>query len=174
MDRIIKENLKRRLNDSSAFRGKDCPSEELLLKYLNNELPEHRIIKIREHVGGCIFCIESISSIQRWNDQKILSEFLDVPSKSLEAMKKKVCKDKEGILERLKRQKWLILSMAAFGASFLVKRYFFQFLFAALIFGIKWAVDSANKKAFVMVYRAWKDKNKVEKDKESSDERIKL
>jgi len=172
MDKILKGKLKREINASSALRSRDCPSEDVLLKYLYDELPRQKSMKIKEHVSGCVFCIESISSIQRWNDQKILSEFLVAPAKSIDKAKKVVCKQKEGIYLKLEGQKWLLLSIVSFGLSFLIKRYFFQFLFAALIFGIKWAVDSVNKKAFVMIYRAWKDKNKIDKDKESSDERI--
>ena len=139
IDKILKEKLKKEFSNSSLFRTENCPEESVLLEYLYDDLPKGKSENIREHIQSCIFCTEAVSSIQRWKEQKILQDFLDVPSDSINRIKDKVCHKEPGLISKIKKQKWLIVSIILFGLSFLVKRYFFQFLFAALIFGIKWA-----------------------------------
>lgn len=49
---------------------------------------------------------------------------------------------------------WLTLGILAFALSFLIPRYFFQYLAAALLFGIKWIVDQRAQKTKILIYKA--------------------
>lgn len=53
---------------------------------------------------------------------------------------------------------WLVLSIACFGASFFIPRFFMQFLAAGVLFGVKWIVEHRARKTQIMIYRALEDK----------------
>ena len=52
---------------------------------------------------------------------------------------------------------WLVLMAAAFALSFVVRRYFMQFLAVSLIAGVKWAVEMRASKTQIMIYKALSD-----------------
>jgi hypothetical protein len=52
---------------------------------------------------------------------------------------------------------YLVFAIMTFALSFLVPRYFAQFLVATLLLGVKWVADSKTTKMLVMIYEAWKD-----------------
>ncbi len=51
---------------------------------------------------------------------------------------------------------YLAGAMISFGLSFLMPRFFIQFLVATLLLGTKWIVDSKSTKMLIMIYEAWK------------------
>ena len=71
---------------------------------------------------------------------------------------------RKNVLYYLNKNKWLLASITAFVMSFIVKRYFLQFLALAVVLGIKWALDPMRAKTLIMVYDAWKSKREHKKD----------
>ena len=51
---------------------------------------------------------------------------------------------------------YLIGAIVTFALSFILPRYFVQFLVATIILGMKWIVDAKATKMLVMIYEAWK------------------
>ena len=56
--------------------------------------------------------------------------------------------------QRVQNLLWLALTAAAFAGSFLVRRYFLQFLALAVLAGVKFVVDSKSTKTQIMIYKA--------------------
>ena len=59
--------------------------------------------------------------------------------------------------QKLYNLMWLTFSAAGFLGSFIFRRYFFQCLAVALIFGIKWVMDQRSTKTQVLIYKALKE-----------------
>ena len=62
----------------------------------------------------------------------------------------------------LKKQKiwngvWALLAAASFAGSFLVPRYFFQFLAVFLFFGFRWIVGERAARTQILIYKALKE-----------------
>ncbi len=68
----------------------------------------------------------------------------------------------------IKRNVWLIAFMSSFAASFFLPRFFLQFLILSVIFGLKWVFDKASTRTLVMIYHAWKRRDR-NTDKEIED-----
>ena len=51
---------------------------------------------------------------------------------------------------------FVIIAMICFISSFVISRFFLQFLAATIIFGMKWIVDSKTNRLLVMIYDAYK------------------
>ncbi len=49
---------------------------------------------------------------------------------------------------------WLGLAILLFVLSFLIRRYFFQCLVAAVLFGVQWIVDQRARKTQILIYKA--------------------
>jgi len=63
---------------------------------------------------------------------------------------------RESASELLRAHLWFILSFAAMGASFLVRRYFIQCIAIALIFGAKWILDQAQFRIYSEILKSLK------------------
>jgi hypothetical protein len=59
--------------------------------------------------------------------------------------------------QRLENSGWLLGAVAAFGLSFVFKRYFMQCLVLALLAAVKWIVDERATRTRVMIYKALKE-----------------
>ncbi len=60
---------------------------------------------------------------------------------------------------------WLALAAGSFGASFIFKRFFMQWLALSLFFGFKWVMDLRQAKTQILIYKALKPS--AEEDKHS-------
>ena len=49
---------------------------------------------------------------------------------------------------------WFLGMAGSFAASFAMPRYFFQFVAAAVLFGVKWIVDQRSTKTQILIYKA--------------------
>ncbi|TAN60900.1 hypothetical protein EPN16_04255 [bacterium] len=137
LEGIIKKSLRQ-----SAFilrRKPDCPSELELSRYLEGTLPSDRRQTLEKHFSDCPLCLDLL-----------------VTTKNILKEEKAA---KKSLLSYLLKQKWLILTAACFGLSFVVKRFFLQFLFLALIFGIKWALGGEGSRNLVMIFRSLSHKD---------------
>lgn len=142
LEGIIKKSL--RQSASNLKRQKDCPSEVELSGYLEGALSSAKRQTIEKHLSNCSLCLDLL-----------------VTTKNILKEEKAA---KKSLLSRISQQKWLILTAACFGLSFVVKRFFMQFLFLALIFGIKWALSGEGSRNLVMIFRGLSHKDAEARD----------
>jgi len=138
-----------------------CFSDEVLADYIscvskNGEADEY----VAQHVGECDDCFSKIAAAISG-----LSEFDENAdtSDSVTAIKKaksipRASRRSRGMRSFFKRNRYLIVSAIFFILSFVVKVYFLQFLVAAVVFGLKWIMDTGGTKALIMIYDAWQSK----------------
>jgi len=176
MDRIeelIKEYLKKNLSLDKNNRSMDCPNELILLEYLAGTLDEGRRQTIEQHIAGCGFCLSQLDiaiqsqSMNKQGDLEPVSQELINKTESLLG----IGKDKTGRAinktKIMKRRFFLIGAVAFFVLSFLIPKYFIQFLVATLILGIRWAFESEGGRTLVMVLDSWR-RHSQDKDDEIS------
>ena len=119
------------------------PGEIELADFLSHTLPKERHDAVEEHIASCDLCLEKVAAAHG-----AVMEFGSVGS------------DKKGKAKYVdifkKINIYLILACVSFACSFMMPRYFIQFLVATLLLGIKWIVDAKSTKMLVMIYEAWK------------------
>ena len=113
--------------------GKFCPSEEMLGEFVSGCLPVVERTDMEKHLCECEKCRTLVAEAH----QAIgLPDVVEMRRKATDVMKKKI---------------WLVAAVTFLLTSFLVPGYFFQFLLASLISGVKWIADSRNAKTIVMI-----------------------
>jgi hypothetical protein len=146
-------------------RTSNCPNEGILAGYLNNSLKGEEKDKVEVHISDCLYCLEQLSLAQK--AQKAFAEAnLPSPEQKIIEKAKKIASlspfrpKKRGIV-------WFWATLIAFILSFLVPKYFLQFLAAAIILGIKWIFESDAVKSLIMVL------DKRHREREELSEKIK-
>lgn len=114
------------------------PIETELADFLSGTLPAKERKRIEEHVASCGECLANILSAHE------------------SVMEFNAKRDRQKGDPMKKIDLYLILAIISFAFSFIMPRYFIQFLVATLLFGIKWIVDAKSTKMLVMIYEAWK------------------
>jgi hypothetical protein len=66
--------------------------------------------------------------------------------------------------------KWLVLSILLFFFSFVYRRYFLQFLAAAVILGVKWVMEGEGARKTIMIFRDLE--KKVKKNERKTPPRV--
>ncbi|MFH1995530.1 MAG: zf-HC2 domain-containing protein [Candidatus Omnitrophota bacterium] len=125
----------------------DCLNDVALSDYLLNTLPAEERSRIEKHLSVCGAClvkmIASSDSVREFEKASQVRRF--------------------GLM---KKMNWICIAAAvSFVLSFLVPRYFLQFLTAAAIFGVKWIVDSKNTRILIAIHEAWKKGGEKEASK---------
>jgi len=69
-------------------------------------------------------------------------------------------KKRLNMIRTVKKNIWLLLSLASIVTSFFVARYFLQFLILSVIFGLKWVLDRESLRTLIMIYTTWKKHDK--------------
>ncbi|MCF7871385.1 MAG: hypothetical protein K9L94_04775, partial [Candidatus Omnitrophica bacterium] len=145
---IIQKYLKEKLNTGAVKKGKNCPDNQYFLDYLQNNLNEEKRKSFESHIACCSFCLSQISiaakALQKYkqNDFDSLPEnILNKTKTSLNSMKTKNKKN-ESQKKIIKRRLFLAATIIFFGLSFIIPKYFLQFLIGALILGIRWSFES--------------------------------
>lgn len=64
--------------------------------------------------------------------------------------------------QKVKNAVWAILAIVCFAGSFVIPKYFFQFLVAFLFFGFRWIVDQKATKTQIFVYKTLSDREDSE------------
>jgi len=105
-----------------------CPTEEKLSAFSDGLCQKQEENTIREHVMACKDCLEALSLAQE--ARKKFNKTNTLPKKHL----------------------FLVLAVASFGLSFVIPRYFLQFLAITLILGFKWAIDTSATRTIIMSY----------------------
>ena len=117
------------------IKAKTHPSESELADYLSKTLSEADRSRIEGHIASCDECLDKAVSAY-----EAVGEFK---------------KRRTGNIMK-KINIYLTLAIITFILSFIIQRYFLQFLAATLILGIKWVSDSKSTKMLIMIYEAWK------------------
>ena len=110
------------------------PAESELAGYLDGTLSEAERESIQKHIATCDECLANLMAAHE----------------SVRIFKKR----KAGIMKKINI--YFSLAIVTFALSFILPRYFLQFLTATLLLGIKWVADSKSTKMLVMIYDAWK------------------
>jgi len=124
-----------------------CPKEETLSEYLAGILEENEKNDLEKHLAGCANCRQLIAESHHMTTK------LDV--RELAA----------NITHWISKNKWGISSAISLLLSFVIPRYFLQFLTASTITGAKWIIDSRTTKMLFMIHEAWKKGDKEKTDR---------
>lgn len=139
-----------------------CPDEATLAAYLDGSMTEWEKERLEEHAAECRLCLENIRTGHlggKLYEEKALGE----PKRELKDKAKGIAKMDSG-KRRVQSYLWLTATVAAFLLSFIVPKYFAQFLVAALIFGLKWVSESENVRMFIVAMDARRRSREKEED----------
>ncbi len=120
---------------------KACPDEVTLAKYINGELSAEERKALEGHISTCQECLFNMSE----------AETAVAGSKRLPKGNVMDIKNEFNI--------WFFISLFCFSLSFIIPRFFFQFLTGAAITGLKWIMDNRNTKLLIMIHQAWNNRN---------------
>jgi hypothetical protein len=131
-----------------------CPSELELNDYLENRLGGERETRLLEHLADCPHCLSLVELAHQ--SKKAANE--DRPTSGMIRQAKAIVRTKPK--KTLSHYKWQISACISFILSFILTRYFLQFLALAVIFSIKWIFDTGSTRTLIMIYEAWRKKDK--------------
>lgn len=164
VEELIKEYLKSN-RDLSQGRTRDCLDEQVLLEYLQGDLNEERQQAVEYHLAACGFCLSQLNiASQAMSKQK---NFEPVPQKLIEKTKAALGISQDKGNKKRKKRLYFLGAVVFFILSFVIPRYFIQFLVATLILGIRWAFESEGGRTLIMVLDSWR-RHSQDKDDEIS------
>jgi len=176
MDRIeglLGDYLRTHLDLGSSDRTKDCPDGQVLLGYLYGTLSEITRRGAEHHIAGCGFCLGQLSIAAQGQEMDSQGTFGPVPQKLTEKTKTLLGtgadKGRLKLVKKraIKKHLFLVAAVIFFVLSFLIPKYFMQFLVATLILGIRWCFESESGRTLVMVLDSWR---RHSRDKDKDDE----
>ncbi len=165
MDRteeFIKTYLTKKAGMDRGNKTVHCLSEEILLEYIGKKLDADECKFIESHLAQCGFCLSQLSlafEAQKMNEKK---DFPAPPQGFIEKAEELLKPDKNTVDTRMtakrgfKKNLFLTATIICFILSFLIPRYFMQFLAAALILGLRWVFESESAHTFIMVIDSWR------------------
>lgn len=132
------------------------PEDTELADYLDNALSPEDRDRIERHIAECRECLDKIVSAH-------------------ESVRRSKISGKTGVFKKFNI--YLVLTILSFLLSFIMPRYFLQFLLATLLLGTKWIVDSKTTKMLITIYEAWKsggenDSSPISKDSHSHSKKL--
>ena len=183
IDELIKEYLVEKAAGISLERSNDCPSEAELSDYLNHSLTRQQDEKISRHVATCLYCLEQLDQGQRASRAReykkepgplgrVIQRAKDIAIRTDQQTKDRICpychrvlptplEEPSSVRRReagkpsiwLKKGRWLIGALLAFGLSFFLFLKFVALpgvedhaLWILAIFATTVAILSRNKK----------------------------
>jgi len=162
IERLIKAHLKKNTDIDMGNKTKQCPDEHTLLSYMEHILDTRENQLIEEHLAQCGFCLSQLSmafEARRMQGQKEVPaapQGLVDKAKALLKPDKNADEMRTAAKKRIKKNLFLAGTILSFILSFLIPRYFMQFLAAALILGLRWAFESESGRTLVMVIDSWR------------------
>lgn len=168
-EKLIKNYLEK-ASGSKLNKTKECPDNQTLLAYIRNNLDKEKRKTIEKHLANCNYCLSQISIAQEALDKFGRKGFERVPKNIINKTKHSLGIDKKQTKfgrKSIKRLFFLIATIIFFILSFLIPKYFLQFLIGALILGIRWSFESENGKTLIMVLDSWR-KHSQDKDDQIS------
>ena len=154
LERLIKKQLEEKMPSHNGPGLRLCPSELVLSDYLENRLGEQQQKQLLEHVADCPNCLALLELAQ----QSQQAQIKDQPSRAMIKRAQNALPEKQK--QKNSSRKWSFLAALTFILSFIATRYFLQFLTLAVIFSIKWIFDSGSTRTLIMIYEAWRKKDK--------------
>jgi len=151
----------------------DCLDERILSSYLCKGLSDAERGKIEEHIANCNHCLDMLVVAYEAQGAKQALQ-LQQGSCSRRACSARGSALGKASFAATKRKrpelKWLIGALFFFGLSFIFKRYFLQFLGAALILGFKWVMEGGGARKAIMIFKGIKNEE-THREENSSDRR---
>jgi len=153
IDRLIKKHLKERVSKIERPSLQNCPSELQLCDYLENRLSQEKQNSLLEHIADCPHCLSLLELAQRAEEGA-----QDMPAPEMIMRAKNIVQKKPK--KTISNYKWQLFACISFIFSFIFTQYFLQFLILAVIFSIKWIFDAGSTRTLIMIYEAWRKKDK--------------
>lgn len=173
IEKLIKAYLKNNLDNAVTGKTGQCPDELVLLDYLHQKLEARERCIIEDHLAQCGFCLSQLSMAFQTEGLGELKDFSLPPSDFIERSKAIIKSDKSIIdvkmakQRRIRKNLFLAGTLVSFILSFLIHKYFMQFLVATLILGLRWALESDSARTLIMVVDSWR-KHSHDDDEEIS------
>lgn len=165
IDRLIKKHLKGEMsNIKNQTPDQNCPSELELSDYLENRLNQEKESLLLEHTADCPHCLSLLEIAQQAKgkgEDTPRPEMIIRAKNIVQKRSNPPATDKEGRTGKtIFYYKWQIFAFVSFILSFILTRYFLQFLILAVIFSLKWVFDTGSTRTLIMIYEAWRKKDK--------------
>lgn len=154
IDQLVKKYLEKKMAKMDGlFPDQGCPTELELSDFLEKRLSREKENFLLEHIANCSHCLSLLELGQRAKEKAEIgiSPEMIVRAKNLA---------KRGHTKKISNFKWPTLALISFILSFVFAKYFMQFLILAVIFSLKWVFDTASTRTLIMVYQAWRRKDK--------------
>jgi anti-sigma factor RsiW len=134
----------------AASASGECPPLDELWACACGELPRDSKEVLNQHLAGCSWCAEKIA---RMSDPEAARGGEPKVPDALNRRAKKLWR--VSILGRLWQTPWVWMTifLSALGASFLMPRFYKQFLVIALVSGIRWALSERAQRHSITVTR---------------------
>lgn len=154
IDQLIKKYLGKKMANRDKFLpGKDCPTEFELSDYLEKQLSQEKENLLLEHIANCPHCLSLLELGQRAKEKTEVGISPEMITRAEKLAQR-------SHPARMANFKWPTLALISFILSFVFAKYFMQFLILAVIFSLKWVFDTASTRTLIMVYQAWRRKDK--------------
>lgn len=156
-EKLIKEYLKNKLAKDSLTKKPNCPDSQALLAYLSKSLNQKQQKDIESHLCQCGFCLNQLSIAQETLKRNKKNKFGPIPQKLIS--KTKIALGINKTTQKRKNAKknlFLATTVIFFILSFLIPRYFIQFLVGSLIVGIRWSFESKGGQTLIMILDSWR------------------
>lgn len=151
VDILLKEYFIAQAPGEKLLPTADCPSELQLSDYLENRLKADQEKNIIAHLARCQHCLSLLALAQEKGDSN------EKPTAEMIARASNIDCDRPHRI--IGRYKWQILAAVSFVLSFLARGYFLQFLTLALVFSLKWILNTGSTRTLIMIYEAWRKKD---------------
>ena len=152
IDRLLKRYLEKKASEAENPSLQECPNELKLDDLLEGRLSQEEQDVLIKHAAHCPNCLSLLELAQRAKEETPSAPTPKMIMRAKSLMQKD---SKKKILD----YKWQILAFISFALSFIVARFFLQFLILAVIFSIKWIFDSGSTRTLIMIYQAWRKKD---------------
>jgi len=169
-EKLIKQYLAQKQSFGKGGRSNNCPDPQVLLEYLAGLLDVQLCQELEHHIAGCGFCLGQLSIVfeaQRPSQLKqgqSLSPSLLAKTRMALGIVGPVKNDAGHKNKATRRRLFLGGTVLFFILSFVIPRYFFQFLAAALILGIRWSFESESGRTMIMILDSWRRHSRDEDD----------
>lgn len=165
-DQLLREYLKSK-RESQSLDSK-APSVEQYYRYLTGETNESETLWMEQYLVAHKEAQNLILHARELLEKRENSDKSRVPSELLNSVKKPS--------KASKSASWAVfyysLSGISFILSFLVHRYYMQFLVLALLFGLKAILDQRAHRTQVLVYKALQNQGEVKNSQREKNRRF--
>lgn len=170
IEKLIKERLEKDLKFGKANKTAFCLSEQILMDYIEQNLDKEALEIIEGHIAGCGFCLSQLNLVFEAQTVNKTKKLRQVPQELINKAKALLKTNRNTLgkemmkTKRIGKNLFLAGAIIFFALSFLIPKYFIQFLVATLILGIRWAFESESGRTLIMVLDSWRKHSHDEDD----------